>query len=81
MLTSTAVLPGLHASIFSMTRALQTVFQLKSEGENVILKKNSTEIRSDKKMVNKFGEGFLLTTNFHNSANKAAILVPKKQKP
>ena len=36
-----------------------------SEGETLIIKKKSTEIRFDKKIVNKGEEGFLLTTNFY----------------
>ena len=52
-----------------------------SEDEALIIEKNSTEIRFDKKIVNKSGEGFLLTTNFYKRANKAAILDPNNQKP
>ena len=52
-----------------------------SEGEALILKKNSTKIRFDEKMENKSSKGFLLTTKFYKSANNAAILDPKKRKP
>ena len=38
------VIPGLHANIFSVTRALQKVFQVTSEGETLILKKKSTRV-------------------------------------
>ena len=53
-------------------RALQKGFQVTSEGEALILKKNSTEITFDKKMANNGGEGFLLTTKFYKSATNAA---------
>ena len=32
-------------------------------------------------MANKSGKGFLLNTNFHKSANNAALSAPDKQKP
>ena len=51
-----------------------------SEGETIILK-NSTEIRFDKKMANKAGEGFLPTIKFYKSANDATFLASKKRKP
>ena len=52
-----------------------------SEDENLIIKKFSTNIRFDKKMVNNGGKGFLLTAKFHNSANNAVILAPQKGNP
>ena len=52
-LKNTAAIPGLHANLFIMTKELQKYFQLTSEGETLILKKNSTEIRFGKKMANK----------------------------
>ena len=50
-----------------------------SEGETPIIKKKSTEISFDKKMANKAGEGFILTTNFYKSTNDAALLDLKKR--
>ena len=52
-----------------------------SEGKTLILKKNSTQNRFDKKMVNKSSEGFLLTTRFYRSVNDASRMDPNKQKP
>ena len=46
-LTNTTVIPGLHANLFSMMRALKKCFQLTSKVETLILKKNSTKIRFD----------------------------------
>ena len=80
-LTNTAVIPGLHANLFSVTRALQKGFQLTSDGKTLILKKNSTKIRFDEKMANTAGEGFLFTTKFYKSANDAADLAPEKRNP
>ena len=54
----------LYANLFSVTQELQKGFQVTSEGEIQILRKNSTEVCFDKKMANKVGEGFLLTTKF-----------------
>ena len=75
VLTNLAVIPGLHANIFSVTCA-QKRFQVKSESETLILKKFFTEIRFDKKMANKYGKGFILTTRFYKSANNATVLYP-----
>ena len=50
-----------------------------SEDEALILKKILTEIRFDKKMTDKSGKGFLLTTKFFKIANYAAILVTEKR--
>ena len=79
MLTNTNVIPGLHANLFSMTRLLQKGFKVTPLGKTLILRKHFTDIRFDKKMASKAGEGFLLTTNFYNSANYASLLDPKKR--
>ena len=60
-----------------MIWATQKGFQLTS----LILKKISAEIRFDKKMVNKSGKGFLLTTKFYKSTNNSDILAPEKWNP
>ena len=73
------VIPGLDANLFSVTPVLQKVLQVTSEGESLILLK-PTVIGFDKKMANKAGEGFKLTTKFYNISNNSAILTPKKQK-
>ena len=75
------VIPGLHRNIFSVTLALQKGFRVASEGESLILRGNSTKISFDEKMANHSGEGFILTTNFYNSANNANILPPKERNP
>ena len=80
-LSDMSIILGRHANLFIITQSLQKGFQVVSEGEALILKKNSTEIRFDKKIVNNGGEGFILTTKFYNSPNDAALLVPKKQNP
>ena len=77
-LTNIAVIPGLYANIFSVTQSPQKDFHVRSEGETLLLRKNSTGIRFDKKMANKAGEGFLPTTKFYKSANNADLLAPKK---
>ena len=64
-----------------MTQAPQKGFQLTPEDKTLILKKNSTEIRFDKKMTDEAGEGFKLTTKFYKSANEAPLFDPKKRKP
>ena len=50
-----------------------------TEYEALILKKNSTKIRFDKKMANKYSEEYILTTKFYNISNYATILEPKKR--
>ena len=52
-----------------------------SEGEALILQRNSTEIRSDEKITNSGSKGLLLTTKLYQSANGAALLDPKKREP
>ena len=80
-LIDTGVIPDLHANLFGMKRALQKNFQVTPEGKTLILKKISTEICSDNKMSNKYGEGFQLTSNLYNIENDAAFLDPKKRNP
>ena len=51
---------GLDTNLFRLTQALQKVYQMMSEGEALILKKFSTQIRFDEKMANIGGKGFML---------------------
>ena len=74
-----AVILGIHANLFGVTRALKKGLQLTSEGETLILTENSTKIRFDKKTPNNRSEGFILTTKFYKKPNNAAILVPDNQ--
>ena len=76
-----AAIPGLHANPFRVTQAPQNNLQGTSEGETLILRKISTEIRFDEKRTNKASEGFLLTTKLYKSKNYIVSLVPKKWKP
>ena len=62
----------------SVTQAPQKGFQVMSEGEALIPKKISTEIRFDQKMKNNGSEGFLSITKFYKNPNGAAILDPNK---
>ena len=80
-LINMSAIPFLNENLFSMTLSLQKGFQMTSEGETQILKKNSTKIRFYEKMANKAREIFLLTTNFYKSANNAPILVPENRNP
>ena len=68
-LQNRTVILGLHASLFILMQTVQKGFQLKSEDETLIIKKNSTEILVDKKMAKKAGRGFLLATRFCKSTN------------
>ena len=43
-LTNTDAIPGIHTNVFSVTRLLQKGFQVKSEGETLLLNKHSTNI-------------------------------------
>ena len=61
--------------------ALQKSFQITSEAETLIRKKNSAEILFDGKMANKYGKIFLLTTNFYKSANYITVLDPENRGP
>ena len=56
MLSNMTVITGLHTNIFIIMQALQKGFQVTSEGETLILKKNSTEICFDEKMDNNSGK-------------------------
>ena len=62
-----------------MPQALQKGFQETSERQTLIHNKNRTEIRFDKKIANSSGKGFLLTKNFHKSANNAPIFASDKR--
>ena len=76
-LSNAAVIPGLHKNIISITRALQKGFQVVSEYETWILKKNSSKICFDEKMVNNNSGGFLLTKNFYKSEKNTALLTSR----
>ena len=52
-----------------------------SEGETLILKKIFTRICFNEKIVENDSEGFILTSNFYTSENKAAILATEKRNP
>ena len=80
-ISDTAVIPGLHSTLFSVTRALQKGIKVTSEGESLILKKNPTDICVDKKMEKHGGKGFLLAIKFNRNTNNAALLVPEKRNP
>ena len=76
-LSNFSIIPGLHANIFSVTQALQ-FFNVTLEFYALIFKKNSTDICFHEKIVNQDGKWYLLTTNFYNGKNDAALLVPNK---
>ena len=59
MLYDMDVIPGLHPTIFRMTWEPQKGFQVASEYEALILKKNVTDICFEKKMANNGSKGFL----------------------
>ena len=73
-LSNMSIIPDLHKNIFKVAQSPQKGFQVASEDETLILKKNSTDIIFDEKMANKTIKGFLLTTNFYKSTNDAALL-------
>ena len=79
-LSDMALIIGLHATLFIVTRALQKGFQLMSEVDALIPNKNSSKIIFDKKMANKARKGILLITKFYKSTNNAAVLYPQKRK-
>ena len=74
-LSNTALIPGLHPNLFSMTLAIQKVFQVMSEGDTL------PPILLKEKIENNSGKGFLLTIKFYKRADDSAILCPNKQKP
>ena len=51
-----------------------------SEGEALILKKNSTKIIFDEKTTNTGGKVFLLTTKIYKNPNNTTLLVPNRRK-
>ena len=55
-LSNMATITGLHTNLFSMTLALQNIFQVKSEVKTLILRKISTETRFGEKMANRAGK-------------------------
>ena len=54
-------------------------FEGMSEGETLMLKKKSTEISFEKKMADKSGKGFILTTKSYKIVNYAALLATEKR--
>ena len=78
-LINMSTIPGLYTTIFSLARALQRVFQVMSEDETLIYKKNPTKICFDEKMASKAGKGFLLTIKFYKSAKDTYIFSHKKR--
>ena len=75
-LSDTFLIPVLHENLFRVTQALHKGLQVTSEGDALMLRKNSNHIRFDKKMANSGGKGFLLTTNLSKGAKNASILAP-----
>ena len=63
-LSNLAIIPGLHANIFSVTQALQC-FHVTSEFDALILNKDCTNICFHEKMVNHDSKGYLFTTNLY----------------
>ena len=51
-LSDTALISDLHENLFSILREPEKGFQVMSEGEALIVNKNSTGTRFDKKMAN-----------------------------
>ena len=51
-LSDTALISDLHENLFSILREPEKWFQVMSEGEALIVNKNSTGTRFDKKMAN-----------------------------
>ena len=74
-----AIIPDLHANLFSVTLEIQKGSQVTLDSKEWILKKNYAKIRFVEKMENTSGKGFLLTTKIYNNPNNAALLGPKKQ--
>ena len=64
-----------------MTQALQKGFQVTSEREALIIKKTPNVISFNDNMVNKGGEGFILTKKVYKSSKNANSLEPKKGNP
>ena len=52
-----------------------------SEGDSLILRKNTTKIHFNDKMTNNGGKEFLLATKFYKSSNDDSILAPDNWKP
>ena len=61
--------------------APQKGVQVISEGDNLILRVNYTNICFDKRVENNSGKEFLFPTKFYKSENYADILSPKTQNP
>ena len=76
-----SVIPDLNTNLFSVIRALQKVFKVKSEGQILILERNPNNICFDEKMANNGGKLFLLSTKFYKNANDTALLDSKKKNP
>ena len=71
--SNTALISGLQENLLSVTLSIKKIFQVTSEGETLILNKNSTNIRFDKKMANIGSERFILTTRFYKNANSDSL--------
>ena len=73
-LSDTGVIPGLHQNLFRVTRALQNILQVMSEGESLIFKKTQSKIVLIRKWQTPAGKIFLLTANIYKNPNDTARL-------
>ena len=69
--TYTAYIPDLGVNIFSLTRALTKGFNVTSEKEILVLKKNATTLKLEERLDYGNSEGYLLAARLHTSPHDA----------
>ena len=67
--TNTAYIPDLSVNIFSVTRALNKGFNVKSDKESLVLNKNTTILKFEDRLDHVNGGGYLLTARLYTSPN------------
>ena len=69
MCTDTAYIPDISVNIFSVTRALTKIFNVMSEKESLVLKKNATILKFEERLDHGNGGGYILAARLYASPN------------
>ena len=77
--TGTSYIPDLGVSIFSVTRALTKGFNVTSEKEILVLKKNATTLKLEERLDYGNSEGYLLAARLHASPHDTIKLTHKRR--
>ena len=67
--TNTAYIPDLSVNIFSVMCALTKGFNVKSDKESLVLKKNTTILKFEERLDHGNGGGYILAARLYTSPN------------